>query len=131
MSLPEEKVQSESTYLTLDGKDIIQKVIKDMGLNEKIFYPFVKLGARIFGGFNLEELSPVIAMEKCKLPIIFYHGGKDDYVPCAMSKTIYDKCPTFKKLVVIEDAKHGLAYPVDKHLYLAKLLEFEKEINFN
>ena len=36
------------------AKDIIQKVIRDMKLPPKLAYPFVKLGARIFGGFDLE-----------------------------------------------------------------------------
>jgi len=40
-------------------REIICKVIRQIGLPAKIMYPFVKLGARIYGHFNLEETSPV------------------------------------------------------------------------
>ena len=61
-----------------------------MHLSPTFFYPFIKLGAKIFGKFNLDETSPIKAMEKCKIPVIFLHGDKDFFVPCDMSKEIYE-----------------------------------------
>ena len=52
------------------AKNIIINTIKNMKLPPKIFYPFVKLGARLYGRFNLEEISPVEAIKHCKLPIL-------------------------------------------------------------
>ena len=106
------------------AKDIIQVVIKDMGLPPKLSYPFVKLGARIYGGFDLEEVSPCEEIKKATVPVIFFHGEDDAFVPCYMSKINYDACPTRKALVTIPGAGHGLSYPVAKEPYLAAMRDF-------
>ena len=106
------------------AKDIIQVVIKDMGLPPKLSYPFVKLGAQIYGGFDLEEVSPCEEIKKATVPVIFFHGEDDAFVPCYMSKINYDACPTRKALVTIPGAGHGLSYPVAKEPYLAAMRDF-------
>ena len=106
------------------AKDIIQKVIGQMGLPPKISYPFVKLGARLYGHFDLEETSPEEAMKKCTLPVIFFHGENDDFVPCEMSRTCYDACASRKRLVTIPGAGHGLSYAIAPEAYLTALREF-------
>ena len=106
------------------AKDIIQVVIKDMGLPPKLSYPFVKLGARIYGGFDLEEVSPCEEIKKATVPVIFFHGEDDAFVPCYMSKINYDACPTRKALVTIPGAGHGLSYPVAQEPYLAAMRDF-------
>lgn len=106
------------------AKDIIQVVIKDMGLPPKLSYPFVKLGAKLYGGFDLEEVSPCEEIKKATVPVIFFHGEDDAFVPCYMSKINYDACPTRKKLVTIPGAGHGLSYPVAKEQYLQAMRDF-------
>ncbi len=105
-------------------KDIIKKVIKHMGLPPTPGYFFVKLGARIYGHFNLEETSPETAMKNCTVPVIFFHGESDDYVPCEMSQINYDACRGKKKIVTVPNAGHGLSYLVDPETYLQSLRDF-------
>ena len=105
-------------------KDIIKKVIKDMGIPVNLGYFFVKLGARIFGHFDLEETSPQEALENCTVPVIFFHGENDDYVPCEMSKINFDACASRKMLITVPDAGHGLSYPIAPERYLTALKEF-------
>ena len=107
-------------------KAIIQKVIAKKGLPPKLSYPFVKLGARLFGHFDLEETSPVEALQHCKLPVIFFHGEADDYVPCYMSRENFDACAGPRKLVTIPGAGHGLSYLVAPEYYLQQLRAFFK-----
>ena len=112
-------------------KEIIIKVIKDMRLPSGLLYPFVKLGALLFGKFNLEETSPIEAMQKTALPVIFIHGDTDAFVPHDMSRKLYDVCASkHKKFVTVEGAGHGIAYPVNKELYLESLRKFEAEAGF-
>ena len=107
------------------AEDIIKKVMDDMGLPSRLLYPFARLGARIFGRFDPAERSPISAMKSCRVPIIFFHGDVDDYVPCFMSEQNYEACAHEKKrLVVIEGAGHGLCFPVDKQRYLDELRDF-------
>lgn len=106
------------------AKDIIKKVIKQLKLPSSVCYPFVKLGAKLFGNFDLEELSPEDALKNCKIPVIFFHGEDDDFVPCEMSKANFNACSSKKRLVTVPKAAHGLSYPVAPESYLTALKEF-------
>lgn len=103
---------------------IIKKVIRDMKLPENLAYPFVKLGAKLFGRFDLEEITSVEAVRHCSVPVIFFHGEEDAYVPCEMSRRNYEACVCRKKLVTIPGAGHGLCYPVAPEHYLQEMREF-------
>ncbi len=109
------------------AKDIIKKCAVDMHLPADLVYPFIKLGAKIYGHFDLEEFSPVEAMKSCKLPIIFVHGEGDDFVPCEMSKLTYDVCNSPKRLFTVPGAGHGLVYVADNEGYLKAVSEFFTE----
>lgn len=109
------------------GPDIIKKVIGDMKLPPKLAYPFARLAGKLFGGFDIEDASPIRAMEYCQIPIIFFHGEDDAYVPCEMSVRNYNACTAPKKLVTIPGAGHGLCYLIDPTTYLQALKDFWKE----
>ena len=87
-------------------KKIIKKCAKDLHYPVNLIYPFIKLGAKIFGHFDLEEYSPLEALKTCKIPIIFFHGEDDDFVPCDMSREMYQACTSPKELVTIPNAGH-------------------------
>ena len=106
------------------AKEIIKIVIRQMKLPATLAYPFVKLGAKLYGHFDLEETSPVEAMRKARVPVIFYHGEADDFVPCSMSKECFDACVAKKAIVTIPGAGHGLSYPKDPETYLQTLFDF-------
>jgi fermentation-respiration switch protein FrsA (DUF1100 family) len=107
------------------AEDIIKKVVKEMKLPPNLLYPFIKLGARLFGGFDLDEFSPIEQVKKSKVATIFVHGDTDGYVPMEMSERNYEACSAkHKKLVIIKGADHGLAYPVGRQEYLDILSEF-------
>lgn len=112
------------------AKEIIMKVMKEMKLPEGLLYPFVKLGARIYGGFDLEETSPMEALRKSRVPVILLHGDTDDFVPWDMSRRLYEVCASQKKFVTIAGAGHGLAFPADREGYIRAVKEFEDECGF-
>lgn len=105
-------------------RDIICKVIRDMKLPPRLAYPFVKLGARLFGHFDLEEASPEEALKNATVPVIFYHGEADDFVPCDMSRRNYEVCSSRKALVTVPGAGHGLSYALEPKRYLQTLADF-------
>lgn len=108
-------------------KEIIQIVIGKMGLPVKLAYPFVKLGARLYGGFRLESYSPMEAVKNASVPIIFIHGREDAFVPCQMSEKMYEACTSRKELFTVEGAGHGLACLLDPEGYYRALREFFEE----
>lgn len=103
---------------------IIQKVIKDMKLPPKLTYHFVKLGAKLFGGFNIDAITSVESITRCTLPVIFFHGENDTFVPAQMSKQNYDACKSRKKLILVPGAEHGLSYPVAQETYIQEAYNF-------
>ena len=127
--LPENVVGVLADCGYTSAKEIIKKVLRDMHLPAEFFYPFVKLGAKIFGKFDLDSYSPIESMKKCKLPVIFFHGDDDDFVPHSMSLENFEACTSEKKkMVTIAGAGHGLAFPVDQERYLKELGDFFKDI---
>lgn len=106
------------------AKEIMFHVMRGMKLPPKLCYPFVKLGAKIFGHFELDENSPIEAMKRCTLPVIFFHGEADDFVPCSMSREIFEICTSRKRLVTIPGAGHGVSYAKDPQRYLQELRDF-------
>jgi len=125
MELPENVVGvlCDCGYST--AREIIKKTIREMHLPVKLAYPFVKLGAWLYGGFRLEETSPLEAAKCCSLPVIFIHGEGDDFVPCDMSRENYRAKAEPKALFTVPGAGHGLCYLVDPEGYLAALRSFE------
>ena len=115
-------VLADCGYTT--AKEMIQKTIAEMRLPPKLAYPFVKLGAKLYGHFDLEETSPIEALKTCQVPVIFFHGEADDFVPCDMSRRMHAACPTRSSLITVPGAGHGLAYPVDKEGYIRNLMDF-------
>ena len=99
-------------------KEIIQKVCADRGLPPKLTYPFIRLGARLFGGFSLTEEGAVDAVGKSRVPILLIHGEDDRFVPCDMSQQIFDAAPKDRTtLVTCPGAAHGVSYLVDPVRY--------------
>ena len=105
-------------------KEIMLKIAGEMGLPSRLCYPFIRLSARLFGGFDLEETSPLEALKRVKVPVIFFHGEDDGFVPCYMSRAMYDACPGKKDIYTVPGADHGLAYPVDMDGYVARANAF-------
>jgi fermentation-respiration switch protein FrsA (DUF1100 family) len=118
-------VLADCGYTSVEA--IIRKVLRDMHLPPGIFYPLVRLSARIFGGFDPNATSPLEAVKMTDIPIIFIHGDADGFVPCEMSEELFEACASLKKLVKIHGADHGLAYPTDREGYVKALKDFEVE----
>ncbi len=110
-------------------REIIRKVVRDMHL-PTLLYPFIRLGAAVFGHFDLEETSSLDAIRRCTLPVILIHGEADDFVPWEMSRRMYEACSAPKLFHSVPGAGHGLAYSMDKEGYIAAVLAFEQEQGF-
>ena len=123
-ALPENVIGILADCGYTSAREIIHNSLRQIHLPVRLVYPFVKLGARLFAGFDLEQASAVDAVKRCKKPVIFYHGEADDFVPWEMSRDNHAACPTRKKLVIIPGAGHGLSFPVAQERYAAELRDF-------
>ena len=104
-------------------KEIIMKVCSDMKLPERLMYPFVRLGAKLYGHFDLEAADAAEAVCHAKVPILLIHGEDDRFVPCSMSQKIFER---FKEanpdgnmlLETFPGAGHGISFMEDEVRYV-------------
>lgn len=106
---------------------IIKKVIREMHLPAKLLYPLVRLGALLYGGFDPNKANCTKALQNATLPVIFFHGDNDAFVPCDMSHENFAACAAPKRLVTTPGAGHGLCYPADEEGYIAAVRAFDAE----
>ena len=78
----------------------------------------------IFKGWTFQEASAIEQVKKCKLPMLFIHGKKDDYVPTWMVYDLYQAKPEPKELWVVPDADHARSYLLNKEEYTEKVKLF-------
>lgn len=103
---------------------IICKVAKDIGIPRWVTLPLAELSARLFGHFSLMDASAVKAVQNTHLPVLILHGEDDRFVPCSMSREIYEAAAGEKVLVTFPGAGHGISYLVDPPTYHKAVVDF-------
>ena len=108
--------------------DIILEVGRQTGYPVKLIRPFVILGAKIFGGFDVRETSAEEAVKHSKVPILIIHGEDDNFVPAAMSEAIAKANPEMVTHYVFPGADHALSYMVDTPRYQMLVRQFMEKV---
>ena len=103
---------------------IVSKVADGIIKIKYVSYPFIVLGALIYGHFNIFASSPERAVRSAKVPVLLIHGSADNYVPTEMSRKIRDENPSAVTLVEVEGAPHGLSYVKDLQKYENAFYDF-------
>lgn len=99
-------------------KEIIMRVCRHMGFPPTLVFPFIRLGALLFGHFDVLSGSPIEAAKSIKTPTVLIHGESDNFVPCSMSERIYEALGSEKKLLVtFPGAAHGVSFLSDYEKY--------------
>ncbi len=124
LDLPEQVVGiiADSPYSS--PADIIGKVCRDEHLPAELMMPFIVLGARLFGRFDLRETTAAREMAKAKVPILILHGEDDRFVPCYMSREVLGAAPALVRRVTFPGAGHGLSYITDPEGYRQAVIRF-------
>lgn len=107
---------------------IIRKVAVQMGISDRLAWPFVKIGAKIYGGFDIGETDAARAVKNAKVPILILHGEADGFVPCEMSEEVYLSNTEKVQRYTFPGADHGISYLVDTSRYRQIVTEFIQEV---
>ena len=100
----------------------------DRGFNVTITYPFLRLGAKIFGGFDPKAADALEAARRIRVPVLLIHGEEDHFVPCDMGRRIAAANPEKIRLETFPGAGHGLSYLIDKPRYTKLVMDFTARV---
>lgn len=76
-----------------------------------------------------DAYSTIDAMAVNKIPVLFIHGSADHFVPVEMTCENYGACRAPKRLVIVNNAEHGMSYIVDRETYEKAVLDFFAEFD--
>lgn len=108
--------------------DVILEVGRQTHYPPKLIKPFVILGAKVFGGFDIREASGAEAVKHTKVPILIIHGEDDTFVPPEMSLCVQQANPKMVTRHTFPGAYHALSYMVDTPRYRTLVKNFMKNV---
>ena len=86
--------------------------------------PIAGLFCKMIAGFSIDEDTRT-HIQNCTLPIMFFHGGDDKFVPTVMSQQNYEVCTSpHKSIKITAGAAHGESYLMDKEGCQTHIKEF-------
>jgi pimeloyl-ACP methyl ester carboxylesterase len=103
-----EKIVTDSSFSSIDTMakktierlvfvpEFLVRIIKNIGL----LYVSMELG------FDVNESSPIRALQNVKAPWLIIHGKKDDLIPSREAFELYRNAHTIKKLYLVDGAGH-------------------------
>ena len=86
--------------------------------------PVANVISSLRAGYSFSEASSLEQVKKARVPVLFIHGEKDNFVHTEMVYPLYEACPAEKQLLVVEGAGHGSSYSKDPDLYFDTVFGF-------
>ena len=124
---------SEKMCFVFMQKNILNVLYSDIFASEldKRFslptFPILNISnavANAKAGYNFKDASSLEQVKKCKKPILFIHGGKDDFVPTDMVYQVYTVANCKKDLYIVDEAGHAEAKDYDPDAYWDRVFSF-------
>ncbi len=79
---------------------------------------------KLYAKYSFKNGKVYEQVKKSEVPILFIHGGNDDFVPTEMVYHLYEQANCDKSLLVVEGAGHGEAYDTNPNAYEQALESF-------
>ena len=115
-------IVSDCSYTTAPNQ--YSSVLEKANIPSRLVISGVNVFNRVFSGFSLYEAAPIEHVSDALVPILFVHGGADDFVPTTMVYKNYDACPTDKDLLIVDGAGHAESYQTNPAAYDEKMEAF-------
>lgn len=75
-------------------------------------------------GYDFSTASSITQLQKTKNPILFIHGGQDDFVPTRMVYECYEACNAPKDIYIVEEAEHANSKDYNPEAYFENVFNF-------
>ncbi len=98
--------------------------LRSMGIPDFPTIKEINLFCKLIADFDLNDCKPVNYVKKSKVPILFIHGGNDKTAPVSMAIDLYEHCPNYKDILIVEKAGHDRSYLKDPKNYELRIKNF-------
>lgn len=105
------------------GYEEIDYLSKARHLSFLLTKQLIWLICKIICRYNIKT-SSVDYLKNARVPMIFIHGDKDNFVPMAHSVKNYEACSSKKQLKIFKDSTHAANYVRNKEEYKKTVLDF-------
>jgi len=105
-------------------EEILKATVRKRKLPLAPTWQLLRLGARLYGGFDAQAETAVDALGRAKVPVLLIHGEGDSIVPCEMVHKLAEACASPVTVVTVPTAEHGISWYVDMPAYLGALEKF-------
>ena len=124
-----------------DVPENVRCIVEDCGFTSlwdqsahllKVFYslpPFpvlysINMVCKRKAHYTLKEVSPLEQLKKCRVPVLFIHGVKDNFVPYYMRDVLYDAAAGPKEKLDFAKAAHAQSFKTEPDRYFASIKTF-------
>gem|GEM_PF-6914146 len=118
-------VIADSPYDSLENQ-LIHRLRQRYHVPGRQFFDLVRRIAESRIGFPVKRASIPSVASRIKLPVLLIHGSEDTFVPPEMSENIFDRLACPKRLVMVEKAKHVMAFDASPRNYSDEIEKFLK-----
>ena len=126
LDLPKQVVGivSDCAYTSLKDELKFQMLKFGKHIPMNLFINVINLFIKAKLHVSMNDTQPIDAVRNAKVPMIFYHGAKDEMVDVDFTRRLYEECGNKKKLYIIDEANHAESIAYQKQEYIDNILEF-------
>ena len=108
------------------AKDEFISVANSVGIKKTAPAVFAAMNGlnKLLAKYDLCDTDVRENVANAKAPMLFVHGGSDEFVPTRMGKELYELCGSEKDMLIVPEAKHADSIVFGTEAYKAKLDEF-------
>ncbi len=137
-----------STMLMASGEehpDQVKAIIADSGYTDvyKLFQyqmnrmyhlpaipvlPTTSLVTSVRANYSFREASSIEQVKKARVPILYFHGKADTFVPTEMAHQLHEQTSTLTDIMLFDSAGHGEAFVLHPERYQEKLQSFLEQV---
>lgn len=79
---------------------------------------------------SFKDISPIKAIAKSRIPVLFLHGSHDEFIPPLHSRKLFDACPSKKQLYISTNpSKHVESFMFNRDEYKSIVKAFILDLN--
>jgi pimeloyl-ACP methyl ester carboxylesterase len=124
--LPVSFFVSDCAYSRL--KNVIKDMVEKYHLPSFLLLPFINLELKLFHHFSFADCEPLNSIKDNKIPVLFIHGEKDNFVNVRNARELYEADKGYKELKIFPEAHHAESLTVDPERYYQCLKSFLEKV---